>query len=177
MTLCVLFQLVTYLDEMFRPSAWVAVTAAFVMANESGSAVSSCLLRLVGTVLVRVFDVQRVPCNESRTYLQHTLNSRTRESIHMFVGRVTYCAVLKSANQAVQHEYRSQQDPVARQTISLKARSSRHRRRVASSLRFIRYYSHELSTSRCISTTSAFQGVTSNSNLDRPCYQFRTFVR
>lgn len=51
LTLCVLFPFSTYLSELFAPTVWIPLAAAFVMANQSGSVLSSCLLRLIGTVL------------------------------------------------------------------------------------------------------------------------------
>lgn len=52
LTLCAGFCFSPFLADLFEPALWVAVTAAFVMENQSASAVTTCLLRLIGTVLV-----------------------------------------------------------------------------------------------------------------------------
>lgn len=52
LTLCAVFTLSPFLAELFDPPIWIAVTASFVMENQSASAITTCLLRLVGTVLV-----------------------------------------------------------------------------------------------------------------------------
>ena len=52
MTLCAVFTLSPFLADLFDPPLWIAVTTSFVMENQSASAITTSLLRLVGTVLV-----------------------------------------------------------------------------------------------------------------------------
>ncbi|CAN0403241.1 unnamed protein product, partial [Ectocarpus sp. 12 AP-2014] len=57
LTLCAVFSLSPFLAELFEPSVWISVTATFVMDNQSASALSTSLMRLVGTVLGAVYGI------------------------------------------------------------------------------------------------------------------------
>ncbi|CAM9721021.1 unnamed protein product [Sphacelaria rigidula] len=59
-TLCAIFAISGYLSDIFRPAVWIPVTAAFLMADKDSSAASTCLLRLVGTVLGAVYGILAV---------------------------------------------------------------------------------------------------------------------
>lgn len=52
LTLCAGFTFSPFLADLFEPALWVPVTACFVMENHSASALTQCVLRLIGTVLV-----------------------------------------------------------------------------------------------------------------------------
>lgn len=54
LTLGVLFSFSAKMNELFSPTIWIPFEAALVMANQSGSVISSCMLRMVGTVLVSI---------------------------------------------------------------------------------------------------------------------------
>lgn len=62
MTLCAVFTLSPFLARLFDPPLWIAVTTSFVMENQSASAISTSLLRLVGTVLVSYYVVDSCSC-------------------------------------------------------------------------------------------------------------------
>ncbi|CAM9649077.1 unnamed protein product, partial [Ectocarpus sp. 13 AM-2016] len=57
LTLCAVFSLSPFLAELFEPSVWISITATFVMDNQSASALSTSLMRLVGTVLGAVYGI------------------------------------------------------------------------------------------------------------------------
>eukprot|EP00903_Cladosiphon_okamuranus_P012797 g11961.t1 len=78
LTLCAVFTLSPLLAELFDPPLWIAVTAAFVMENHSASAITTCLLRLVGTVLGAVYGVlaaklSNQPEDESFSFQAHAI--------------------------------------------------------------------------------------------------------